>query len=59
MGICTGPSCKNELEWSPDSSNIPSHLRHGYLTHYKYVNDCSEKGSNDIGLIKPLYQREA
>ena len=31
VGICTGPSCKNALEWSPDSSNIPSRPHHGYL----------------------------
>ena len=31
VGIYTGPSCKNELEWNPNSSNIPSHLHHGYL----------------------------
>ena len=31
VGICTEPSCKNELEWSPGSSSTLSRLHHGYL----------------------------
>ena len=48
VGICTGPSCKNELEWSPDNNNIPSHLHHGYLGICDPPRENRDKGDSTL-----------